>query len=244
MTPQTLAGFRLPDVHRDGRMPIHLEMLRRTRAALGDTVCVVGRIAAPFSTQALVYGVDTLLLQMFEDAALVRDNLDFFVEHQIAFGRAQIQAGADTLWLGDCVAGSAFISPRHFAQFVREAASRVASALIAEGALVIYHTAETSLAHLALQVEMPVSAVNVGEGVSIADIRRRLGRCMCLMGNFDPLLLRDGTPAQVEAATERMIRDNLPGGGYVFNTGEGIMPTTPPENVENMIAAAKALAGS
>ena len=38
-----------------------------------------------------------------------------------------------------------------------------------------------------------------------------------------------------------MIRANLPGGGYIFNTGEGIMSTTPPENVEAMMRTAKAV---
>jgi uroporphyrinogen decarboxylase len=239
MDRATISGFRIPDAGKEMRLPVHLEMIRRLKKALGDTACVCGRIAAPFSALALVYGVDTLLTKMLEDPDLVKDNARFFVEHQTAFGKAQFEAGADLLWLGDCVAASRFICLDHFSEFAFEPAAEVASALSVPRKHIIYHAAETALPHLARELELPVGAVNVGEGVSIARVKTDLCPKCCLMGNFDPLILRDGTPQQVTAETDRMIRENLAAGGYVFNTGEGIMPNSPPENVEAMMKAAR-----
>jgi len=241
MTREMLGRFRVPDADKEMRLPIHLEMIRKAKERFGDTVCVMGRIAAPFSSPALIYGIDTFLVKMLEDPALVRDNLSFFVDHQIAFGKAQLEAGADLLWLGDCVADSSFIRAEHFSEFAFEAAAEVGSALANAGGRIIYHTCEKSISHLKLQVQLPVSAVNVGEGVSIAEVKRELAPKRCLMGNFDPLLLRDGTPEEIAEATERMIRENLPGGGYIFDTGEGIMQNTPEENVVAMMKTAKRL---
>ena len=242
MTPETVRGFRLPDPHSEGRLPTHLEMIRRLRAALGDSVCVAGRIAAPFSSMALVYGIESTMLSLADHEDLVRANAAFFVEHQIAFGKAQIEAGADTIWLGDCVAAAPFLSPSDYASFAMEPAARVAAALTDAGAVVIYHAAETSLDHLKFEAKLPAGAVNVGEGADIAHVRGELGPGMCLMGNFDPLLLRDGDPHQVKEATERMIRRNRAAGGYVFCTGESIMENSPIENVEAMMEAARSLA--
>ncbi|MFH0965427.1 MAG: uroporphyrinogen decarboxylase family protein [Planctomycetota bacterium] len=239
----TLRRLRIPDAEREMRLPIQLEMIRSVRAALGDSVCVVGRIAAPFSSIALVYGVEATLIGMLEAQELIRENLEFFVEHQSAFGQAQIEAGADVLWLGDCVAGSRFISAEQYAKFAFEPAARVAENMAKAGGMVIYHTAETSAEHVRLQAELPVDAVNLGEGVSIAEMKARLAVRRCLMGNFDPMLLRDGSADAVAEATERMMRENARGGGYVFNTGEGIMVGTPEKNVEAMMATAKRLAG-
>ena len=241
LTRQTLRNLRVPDANREMRLPIHLEMIRRLKAALGDTVCLAGRIAAPFSAAALVYGIDKWLVAMLDEPDLVRDNIAFFVDHQIAFGRAQLEAGADLLWLGDCVAGSYFIASDHFARFAFDPAARVIEAMNAAGGLIIYHSAERSLPHLKHQAQLPPCAVNVGEGPRIAAIRGSLGARKCLTGNFDPKLLRDAAPAQVAAATEEMIRENLPGGDYIFNTGEGIMSTTPPGNVEAMMRTAKSV---
>jgi len=112
--------------------------------------------------------------------------------------------------------------------------------LVKTGVLIIYHTCETSLPHLKLQIQIPASAVNVGEGASIAAVKRDLGTGKCLTGNLDPLLLRDGSSEQVVEATDKMVDENLPGGGYVFNTGEGIMQNSPPENVKAMMRTARA----
>jgi uroporphyrinogen decarboxylase len=127
MTRDMLNAFRLPDPRTDMRLPLHLAMLEGLKAAVGNTACVMGRIAAPFSAQALVYGIDTLLIAMLEDPALVHDNLRFFTEHQIMFGHAQLEAGADVLWLGDCVAASRFLRREWFAEFAQGAASGLRS---------------------------------------------------------------------------------------------------------------------
>ncbi|MBT7056387.1 MAG: hypothetical protein HN976_14955, partial [Lentisphaerae bacterium] len=239
MERDTLNSFNIPDPDRDMRLPIHLQMIRQTKAALGDSCCVMGRVAAPFSALGLIYGIDTLLVTMLEQPDLVFDNLRFFGDHQIAFGRAQQEAGADVLWLGDCVADSTFLSPAWFAEFAQAAATEVAQALTADGGLVIYHTCETSVPHLELQTQIPASAVNVGEGADLADIRRTLGSTKCLTGNFDPILLRDAPPEHVEQATVAMIDANASTPGYTFNTGEGIMANTPRQNVEAMMRTAK-----
>jgi uroporphyrinogen decarboxylase len=241
MTREMLQQFKLPDPARDLRLPIHLEMIRRVRAALGDNACVTGRIAAPFSALGLIYGIEPLMIQLNDDPGFVRDNLKFFVDHQIAFGKAQLDAGVHALWLGDCVASSKFLSPTYFSEFAADAAATVASELVRAGAIIIYHTNETSLPHLKLQAALPVSAVNVGEGVDIARVRNAIGPTRCLTGNFDPFLLRDGTPEQVTEAVAGMIRENRSQPGYIFNTGEGVMATTPPRNVEAMMRAAKAI---
>lgn len=243
LTRETLRRFKVPDAKKEMRLPIHLEMIRRLKAALGDTVCVTGRIAAPFTAPALIYGIDKWLMAMLEEPELVRDNVRFFIDHQIAFGKAQIEAGADTLWLGDCVADSHFMRPAHYMEFAFEPAARVIEAINKAGGMILYHSGETSLPHLKQQAQLPPCAINVGEGPSIAEVQRSLGVKKCLMGNFDPKFLRDATAAQVAAATEAMVRENMPGGSYIFDTGEGVMYTTPPENVEAMMKAARKAVG-
>ena len=161
MNRQTLSGLRIVDMRNAMRCPIHLEMLRKTKEAVGDTALVMGRIAAPFSALGLIYGIEELMVNMLTDPDLVLDNMRFFVDHQIAFGKAQLEAGADLLWLGDCCASSKFVRAEHFSEFAFDGAATVAEALRDLGGLLIYHTNETSIPHLRAQVQLPVSAVNV-----------------------------------------------------------------------------------
>jgi uroporphyrinogen decarboxylase len=237
---ETLRRFRIPDAGREMRLPIHLEMIRRLKDQLGDRVLVMGRIAAPLSTLGLIYGIEELMVGMIADPGLIDDNLKFFIDHQIAFGQAQLDAGADLLWLGDCCASSKFCSLDHCCRFAFAAAAEVAAALKSSGGLLIYHACENSIPYLAKEVQLPVHAVNVGEGYCLAEVRQALGSPMCLMGNLDPLRLRDGSPEEVAAATERMIRENMPAGRYIFDTGEGVICNSPPANVAAMLDTAKA----
>jgi uroporphyrinogen decarboxylase len=146
---ETLARFRIPNAKREMRLPIHLEMLRRLKDRLGDSVLVMGRIAAPFSAIALVYGIEELMVGMITQPELLRDNLKFFIDHQIAFGKAQLEAGADLLWLGDCCASSKFCSLDRCCEFAFEAAAEVSAPLRASGGLMIYHTGDASPRYLA-----------------------------------------------------------------------------------------------
>ena len=236
---ETLARFRIPDWDRTMRCPIHLEMLRKTKEAVGDKALVMGRIASPFSTLSLVYGIEELMIGMLAEPDVVRDNMKFFVEHQVAFGQAQIEAGADLLWLGDCCSASKFISLDHFKEFAFDVAAEVAERLRKIGALLIFHNAETEAPFLGEQVKLPVHAVNVGEGPSIAELKRELEPKLALLGNFDWRPLRDATAEEVARMAEEMVRANLPGGGYMFNTGEGVMQNSKPENVAAMLSAAR-----
>ena len=61
---------------------------------------------------------------------------------------------------------------------------------------------------------------------------------------MNPVLLRDGSPQQVAEATDKMIGENLPGGRYIFNTGEGVMRNSVPANVAAMLDTAKKLASN
>jgi len=238
-TREALAGLRLPDPAREGRMPIHLEALAGIKSAFGAELCVAGRVAAPFSSVALLYGIREGLILVLDDPGLFRATAEFFVELMTMWGIAQLDAGADAIWLGDCVASSGFLSPRHYADFALEPAQRVSDALREHGGIVIYHAGEDSREHLTAAAPH-FEIINLGEGIDLGEMKAALGKVVCLSGNADPLkLMNCQDPSEVEAETRRIVEAGKPGGGYVFNTGEGIPRQTSPQVVEAMVQAAK-----
>jgi len=59
---------------------------------------------------------------------------------------------------------------------------------------------------------------------------------VALQGNLDPcLLLAD--QLQIELAVDKICSDYGPGPGHIFNLGHGILPQTPPENVQILVEA-------
>jgi len=238
-TRETLRGLRMPDPRKDGRMPILLEAISRIKAHFGDTVCVTGRTAAPFSSVGLLYGMEQLMLMPFDNPGLLRETLDFFVELQTRFGLAQIEAGADAIWFGDCNASSHLISPQAYEAYAFEPARRVSEAYQKAGGLVFYHASEEGKS-LPIMTRLGVSALSCGPGIDVKDaLAVTQGNVGC-MGNLDPIkVLQNGTPEQVRRETIRILEAGKAAGGFIFNSGEMIPRDTPEENMRMMMATAR-----
>jgi len=236
----TFKNLKIPKFQNDGRMPAFLEVISRIKDALGDTICLTGRVAAPFSSVALLCGVERSLVLLIDNSELFKKTADFFIEFMIAWGKAQIQAGADAVWLGDCVASSGFISTEHYSEFAAEGAAKVSEALKKEGAFVFYHAGESSLAHLELMADVQPSALSIGGKIDIKKAKETVGKRICLLGNIHGInTLQLGTPEEVERETMRIMKVGKKGGGYIFNSEEGIPRETPEENMRTMLQTAK-----
>lgn len=223
-----------------GRTALHLEGIRNIKRELGDTVCVTGRIAAPYSSIALILGIEPALMLMLENPELLKRYMDFFIGYNDAFAQTQIEAGADAIWLGDCVATSNFISPMQYEDFAAEYADRSSGLIQRHGGIVFYHGCEKSIPHLEIMAKLSFDTMNIGEGIDIGEVKRVIGKEKCIMGNLDTInVLQIKSPLEVEEETKCIVEKGKPGGGYIFCTGEGIPSNTNRENVKSMVEAVK-----
>jgi uroporphyrinogen decarboxylase len=240
-TEATLRGLALPaDLGRSGRLARHLEGLAALKERLGDTVCLTGRIAAPFTTLTLILGIEPTLVLMLEEPWLLSKFEEFFLEYNDRVARLQLEAGADALWLGDCVATSHFISPAQFQEHAAGFAAASARRIRDAGGIVFYHGNEKSIPHLSIMAGLGFDALNIGEGVDIGEVKRAIGGRICLMGNLDPLHdLQPRSSQEVENVVQGIVEKAKPGGGYIFCTGEGVPHNTPVENLQAMHRAVR-----
>jgi uroporphyrinogen decarboxylase len=244
-TWETLRGLPKPDFARDGRMPVLLEAIKRIKDELGDTVCVTGRVAAPFSSVTLLFGMTETLMLMYDEPELVLEAVKRFTDLQTRFGLAQIAAGADALWVGDCNASGHLISVDQYREFAFDGVGACVSAYREAGGFSFYHASEHSLPHLAVQAETGIDALSVGPGRDMAEAKACVGDRICLIGNIDPieyLLNRDSEAVCREAA--RIAAVSAADGGHLFNSGEMIPRETPEANIHAMIRGARHQAGA
>ncbi|GAG14343.1 unnamed protein product, partial [marine sediment metagenome] len=59
-------------------------------------------------------------------------------------------------------------------------------------------------------------------GVDIAEVKRRVGKKVCLIGNVSCGLLDTGTDAECVESVRYALGHGMPGGGYVFSTSNCI----------------------
>ncbi len=242
-TRETLKSLDLPDHARAGRMPIKLEALRRLKAEFGDTACVVGSNAAPYSSAGLLFGLEKAMMLMYEDPGLLRDTIDFFVELQSRWSVAQIKAGADVIWLGDCNAFSGMLSPTHYKEFVAEPCQKVIQACQKAGGMVFLHNSEISVPHIELECQLKPDVVSVGPAADLNAVFGVTRGKTCIMGNVDPIeVLLRGTPGQVEREVERIMTIGRQGTGFMLDSGEMVPRDVPVENMRAMMRKGHELA--
>ncbi|HDY64805.1 MAG TPA: hypothetical protein ENH84_01055 [Phycisphaerae bacterium] len=239
-TEESVDRMVFPEIGRDGRMPWHLEVIRGLKQRLGGQVCVTGRIAAPFSACGLLFGVEPILMGMIENPDLLTKAMRLLEDYNVRWAQAQVESGADAIWLGDCLATSYFISPDNYRQHAAGPADTASKGIQRCGGIVLYHGGEISLPHLEIAAELSFDTINIGEHADLAEVKERIGGKVCLMGNLDPIrVLREGTPDKVQEETSKTVLAGKVGGGYIFCTGEGVTHDTPVENVLAMTQAVR-----
>jgi uroporphyrinogen decarboxylase len=87
-------------------------------------------------------------------------------------------------------------------------------------------------------VETGFEILNFSHNVDIADLYRRIGHKVALMGNVPPLqVLAEGTPSEVEAWAERCIRGT--DGRVLLSAGGGTSGGTSAENIDTLVRTAR-----
>ncbi len=210
------------------------------RAHFGDTVLVEGSCAAPYSSVGLLFGLEETMMLTATDPGLVHEACEFFVELQARYIAAQLEAGAQAIWLGDCNAFSGFFSLEQYRTFAAPWCRKLVEKAHEAGAIVHLMNSEVKLPYLLAEAELGVDIVNLGPGADVAEVQAAFAGRHCFSGNLDPIeVLLRGTPGEVAAEAERIARIGGSAGGYLFCTGEMNPRDTPAENMKAMIEAVR-----
>ena len=239
-TRETLDGLRMPNPLTDGRMPEKLKALRRLREHFGDRVIIEGSCAAPYSSVGLLFGLQETMLLVMTDPELLHQACDFFVELQSVYIKAQVDAGAHAIWIGDCNAYSKFLSLEQYRRFAAPSCRQLVEKARQHGAIVHLMNSEDKLPYILAESELGADIINCGPAANMAEVGRALAGKTCFSGNLEPIeVLMRGTPEQVAWEAERLVRTCYPGGGYLFCTGEMNPRDVPAENMRAMIASVR-----
>jgi len=71
--------------------------------------------------------------------------------------------------------------------------------------------------------------------ITLAEAKKLYGDRMCLMGNFDCVILARGTVDEARAETQRCLREAMEGGGYVLVTGDEVPADAKLDNLKAMV---------
>ena len=231
-----LASLRPPDPLAAPRMSDRVSAVRLLKERAGRDLLVEGWVEGPVAMAADLRGLNTLMLDFADDEAFVRDLMDFVLEMELRFAKAQIEAGADIIGVGD--AAASLVGPRLYKEFDLPWARRLIDGIHEAGARVRLHICGNTRRILGDMGALGADIVDLDFLSPMADGRRAMGPAQVLLGNIDPVrALRDGTAESVRAAIDSCHRDA--GARYIVGAGCEIPRGTPPENVRAMVEYAR-----
>ena len=233
-----LSKLRAPEPGSGRRMNDRLEGIRAMRERAGGDVPVMGWVEGALAEAADLRGVSNLLLDLYDEPEWVEELLEICVQNAIAFARAQVQAGADIIGLGDAIVSR--IAPRMYARFALPYEQRIFSAVREMGALSRLHICGDTTQILTPMAQSGAEIVDIDWMVDFGLAARTMGETIAVCGNFDPVaVMLRGTPEQVRRATLDCLR--LGGERCISAAGCEIPDGTPHAN---LLAQAEALAES
>ncbi len=224
----TLARLKVPDPTGGGRMLDRIQGVELFKQRVGGQKLVEGWVEGPCAESADLRGINTLMTDFFDDPAFIRDLFDFTLEMGTQFAKAQIEAGADLIGLGD--AAASLVGPKIYEEFVLPYERNLVKAIQGMGGRVRLHICGNIGRILSPIGTLGCEMVDVDWMVTMAEARQAMGPEQVLAGNLDPVAaLRDGTPESVAAAVAECHGES--GERFIVGAGCEVPRDTPEQNV-------------
>jgi MtaA/CmuA family methyltransferase len=223
----SLAKLKIPDPLGGGRMTTSMRALSLFKERVPDKL-IEGWVEGPCAEAADLRGINALMLDFFDDPTFVLDLFEFVVEMELRFARAQIEAGADSIGVGD--AAASLVGPEIYERFIWPYEKKLVDGIRAMGARVRLHICGNITPLLKKIGDLHCDIVDLDSMVSIAQARRAMGPRQVLLGNANPVtVVRGGTPEDV-FKTLKTSADEA-GLNYIIGAGCEVPVDTPPANV-------------
>lgn len=214
---------------------------------LDEVVATMGEDGMPsvglgpaYTNLGSVRGMEGLMVDLYDHPDLM-DEL-FAVERRITqeHVKAFVAAPTEVAWLDICWATGSVLGPK---VFERWALGDVVAAMEvirdAPGKILGLYTLGRIGKLLPMLVDTGVHFIETFEqnegDITLAEAKRLYGDRICVMGNFDPLVLSFGTVEDARQEALRCLREGMPGGGYVMVTGDEVPADTKLDNLKAMV---------
>ena len=201
------ADIRIPDDLLDRpacRVP--LEAIRLLARRVGDDAAVCGKVFGPWTQSYHYFGVENFLIGTIDDPARTARTMQALSAVTLAFARAQIDAGADCLLLGDHATRD-LCSPAAYRDFLLAVHAEIAAALDVP---VILHICGDTSDRIGMIAETGLACFHWDTKTGPPETVRQLaGPDLALMGGISNLKLLTATGDQIAADTASAARAGI-----------------------------------
>lgn len=134
-----------------------------------------------------------------------------------------------------CFNKNPFLSPEMFSEFVTPYLQQLVSGYKELGFYVIKHTDGNIipiLDQIASAKPDAIHSLDPQGNVDIAEVKKLIGKDICLIGNVNCGIMDMGTEAEIIESAKYALKHGMPGGGYIFSTSNCIYSGMPLKSYE------------
>lgn len=216
-----------------GRTKVVLDAIRILREETKD-VPIVGNLTGPISTASSVMEPVTFYKELRKKNKEAHAYMEFITEQLIAFGRAQIEAGADLIAVSDPSGTGEILGPKYFKEFAVAYINRLLDALQEEKMGTIVHICGQMSPVYQEVGEVHGSVLSFDSVVPMKEAREHL-KDRVLMGNVSTYALEFGDPDRVRMLARNCVKS----GSDIISPACGLGMKSPLRNVQSILAGLK-----
>ena len=228
---EKLIRLDVPDPLAGGRMHDRIRAVSLFQKSAKEIFLIEGWVEGPCAAAANLRGMENVMADFLEDPGFVADLFEFTLKMELEFARAQIEAGADIIGIGD--AAASLVGPGIYRKTVWPFEKRLIDGIHTLGSRVRLHVCGNTNPILDEIGKLGCDIVDLDSMVALADGRRAMGETQILLGNLDPVrVLKNGSAADVSRALAVCHREA--GSRYIVGAGCEIPRSTPEANLRAM----------
>jgi len=232
LTSPSLDGYKWPEAKGLGDWDALAEQYR----AVTDSYRLCGMVYGFFERASFIRGVEPLLIDMIDHPQFVHDLMDGYLAVRLKvldliIDRVPVEAifdGGD-----DCDQRGPIMGLARWQEFIKPRLARVIERVHAKGLPVVAHMCGNvrPLIDDLLEIGLDVLESLQPEAMDVYELKQKTAGRMALIGGLGTQwALPRGTPEEVRAETEKLIRELGRGGGYVLASSKELMADVPTEN--------------
>jgi len=192
-------------------------------------VPIIGWVEGPIAEYADLRGLENACIDLIEFPEKIHQALDRMVENALRFAKAQVEAGADIIGVGD--AAASVIGPTLYEEFVWPHERDLLSGIRAAGAKTKVHICGNITPLLPRLARLDIDILDVDWMVPLEEARAIMGEAVTLCGNFNPVEEQLQCPPERTRAASLRCRQQA-GARFILQGGCETPPGTPLENVK------------
>jgi MtaA/CmuA family methyltransferase len=189
---------------------------------------ILGWVEGPGALAGALRGLGDFYVDLLEEPEWCADLLEVCLETSRRFALAQIEAGADTIGIGDAMCSQ--VSAAVFESLILPRQRELVQAIQAAGARVRLHICGQTQHLLPGIGSLGVDIMDADSMVSLRNLREALGPEVVLAGNLNPVkALRFGNPEQIQEEVAACAKEA--GSPYMVCAGCEVPAQTPEANL-------------